>query len=73
MWAPFLIEIAPSKLWRHVRASRFRTRGGKKAKIRNRMTEQRRPRPRAFRLEGDQTVTAKATPSTDDAGTPSIE
>ena len=37
------------------------------------MTEQRRPRPRAFRLEGDQTVTAKATPSTDDAGTPSIE
>lgn len=37
------------------------------------MTEQRRPRPRAFRLEGDQTVTAKATPQIDDAGRPSIE
>lgn len=37
------------------------------------MTEHRKPRPRAFRLEGDQTVTAKAAPQTDDVSRPSIE
>ncbi|MGD9545695.1 MAG: YcjF family protein [Methylocystis sp.] len=37
------------------------------------MTEQRRPRPRAFRLDGDQTVTAKPTPRTDEGGRSSVE
>lgn len=37
------------------------------------MTDQRRARPRAFRLEGDQTVTAKGTPQTDAANRPSVE
>ncbi|TLG74132.1 TIGR01620 family protein [Methylocystis sp. B8] len=37
------------------------------------MTQQRRSRPRAFRLEGDQTVTAKASPQIDEARRPAVE
>ncbi|MBM3642064.1 MAG: TIGR01620 family protein, partial [Alphaproteobacteria bacterium] len=37
------------------------------------MTQQRRSRPRAFRLEGDQTVTSKATPHAEQAKRPSVE